>query len=76
MDALGWQDRHQAYQGLRATLHAHPAGAALEEMASSGPSCRCSSAASTMRGWDPTGQPHKARHTAELLAPIWHHFAS
>ena len=27
-------------------------------------------------GWDPTGQPHKARHTAEFLAPIWHHFAS
>ena len=36
MDALGWDDRHKAYQGLRTTLHALRDRLTLEEMAQLG----------------------------------------
>jgi len=36
MDALGWDDRYQAYEGLRTTLHALRDRLTLEEMAQLG----------------------------------------
>ena len=76
MDALGWDDRHKAYQGLRTTLHALRDRLTLEEMAQPGAQLPLLIRGVYYEGWNPTGQPHKARHTAEFLAPIAHRFAS
>jgi len=76
MDALGWDDRHQAYQGLRTTLHALRDRLTLAEMAQLGAQLPLLIRGVYYEGWDPTGQPHKARHTAEFLAPIGHHCAA
>lgn len=75
MDTLGWDDRHQAYQGLRTTLHALRDRLTLEEMAQLGTQLPLLIRGVYYEGWDPTGQPHETRHAAAFLAPIRHHFA-
>jgi uncharacterized protein (DUF2267 family) len=75
MDALGWDDRHQAYQGLRVTLHALRDRLTLEEMAQLAAQLPLLIRGVYYEGWDPTGQPQKTRHAAAFLAPIRHHFA-
>jgi uncharacterized protein (DUF2267 family) len=75
MDALGWDDRHQTYQGLRTTLHALRDRLTLEDMAQLGAQLPLLIRDVYYEGWDPTGQPHTTRHAAAFLAPIRHHFA-
>jgi uncharacterized protein (DUF2267 family) len=75
MNALGWEDHHQAYQGLHTTQHALRDRLTLKEMAQLGAQLPLLIRGVYYEGWDPTSQPHKTRHAAAFLAPIRHHFA-
>jgi uncharacterized protein (DUF2267 family) len=75
MQALGWDDRHKTYQGLRVTLHTLRDLLTIEETAQLGAQLPLLIRGGYYEGWDPTGKPHKARHKEEFLAPIRHHFA-
>ena len=75
MDALEWDDRHKAYQALRATLQAVRDRLTTDEIAHLGAQLPLLIRGVYYEGWDPTSIPHKARHKEEFLAPIRHHFA-
>jgi len=74
MQELGWEDRHKAYMALRTTLHALRDRLTLEETAQFGAQLPILIRGLYYEGWNPTGQPHKVRHTFEFLAPIRDYF--
>ena len=67
----GWQDRHLAYVGLRATLHALRDRLTVEEVAELGAQLPMLVRGFYYEGWDPTGKPTRDRHVEEFLARIW-----
>jgi uncharacterized protein (DUF2267 family) len=75
MQVLGWDDRHKAYEGLRATLQALRDQLTTDEIAHLGAQLPLLIRGVYYEGWNPAGQSHKARHKEEFLAPIRHHFA-
>jgi uncharacterized protein (DUF2267 family) len=66
----GWQDRHLAYLGLRATLHALRDRLTVEEAAELAAQLPMLVRGFYYEGWDPTGKPVRARHQEEFLARI------
>jgi uncharacterized protein (DUF2267 family) len=74
MQALGWEDRHKAYGGLRTTLHALRDRLTPEETAQFGAQLPMLIRGLYYEGWTPTGKPDKVRHKVAFLAPIRDHF--
>lgn len=74
MEELGWEDRHKAYAGLRATLHALRDRLPVEEAVQFGAQLPMLIRGLYYEGWTPAGKPDKVRHTAAFLAPIREHF--
>jgi uncharacterized protein (DUF2267 family) len=74
MRELGWEDRHQAYEGLRVTLQTLRDRLTVEEAAQLGAQLPLLQRGTFYEGWHPTGHPTKERHLEAFLAPIWVHF--
>jgi uncharacterized protein (DUF2267 family) len=70
MDILGWQDRHLAYLGLRATLHALRDRLTVDEAAELAAQFPMLVRGFYYEGWDPTGKPVRERHREQFLARI------
>jgi uncharacterized protein (DUF2267 family) len=71
---LGWEDRHQAYEGLRVTLQALRDRLTIEEAAQLGAQLPLLLRGTYYEGWRPTGHPTKERHVEAFLSPIRAHF--
>ena len=71
---LGWEDRHQAYEGLRITLQTLRDRLTVEEAAQLGAQLPLLLRGTFYEGWNPTGHPTKERHLEAFLAPIRAHF--
>jgi uncharacterized protein (DUF2267 family) len=67
----GWQDRHLAYDGLRATLHALRDRLTVEEVAQLAAQLPMLVRGFYYEGWDPTGAPARDRRQEAFLARIW-----
>ena len=67
----GWQDRHLAYLGLRATLHALRDRLTVEEAAELAAQLPMLVRGFYYEGWDPSGKPTRDRRQEEFLARIW-----
>ena len=74
MSELGWEDRHQAYEGLRVTLQTLRDHLTLEEAAQLGAQLPLLLRGTFYERWNPTGRPTKERHLEAFLAPIRAHF--
>jgi uncharacterized protein (DUF2267 family) len=70
MEALGWDDRHKAWEGLRATLHALRDRLTVEEAVHLGAQLPLLVRGIYYDGWRPSVTPHKERHLEAFLAPI------
>jgi uncharacterized protein (DUF2267 family) len=70
---LGWEDRHQAYEGLRVTLQTLRDRLTVEEAAQFGAQLPLLLRGAYYEGWVP-GHPSKERHLEAFLAPIQAHF--
>jgi uncharacterized protein (DUF2267 family) len=71
---LGWEDRHQAYEGLRVTLQTLRDRLTSEEAAQLGAQLPLLLRGTYYEGWHPTGHPTKERHLTAFLVPIRAHF--
>jgi uncharacterized protein (DUF2267 family) len=71
MEIGGWQDRHLAYSGLRATLHALRDRLTIEETAELAAQLPMLVRGFYYEGWDPTGAPVRDRSQEAFLARIW-----
>jgi uncharacterized protein (DUF2267 family) len=74
MELMVWPDRHRAYHGMFATLHALRDRLTVQEVAHLG-----SQLPMLIRGfyyddWDPAGKPLKERSKAEFLGYITRYF--
>jgi uncharacterized protein (DUF2267 family) len=70
MHVEGWDDRHRAYQAMRATLHALRDRLTVEEVAHLGAQLPMLMRGFYYEGWDPTGKPLKLRHKDQFLEHI------
>ena len=70
MQLLAVNDRHVAYQALRATLHALRDWLTVEEVAQLGAQLPMLVRGFYYEGWDPTAKPLKMRHAEAFLAYI------
>ena len=71
---LGWEDRHQAYEGLRITLQTLRDRLTVEEAAQLSAQLPLLLRGTFYEGWNPTGHPTKERRLEAFLAPIRAHF--
>lgn len=67
---MGWEDRHRAYLGLRATLHALRDRLIMEEAIQLGAQLPMLIRGFYYDGWTPSGKPVKERHKDQFLAHI------
>jgi uncharacterized protein (DUF2267 family) len=74
MEELGWQDRHEIYSPMKATLHALRDGLTVEEVAQLGAQLPMLIRGFYYEGWDPTGKPLKVRQKEQFLAQIEQQF--
>jgi uncharacterized protein (DUF2267 family) len=74
MELMGWQDRHRAYQGMFATLHALRDRLTVEEVAHLGAQLPMLIRGFYYDGWSPAGKPLRERHKAEFLDYISRYF--
>jgi uncharacterized protein (DUF2267 family) len=70
MEIQGADDRHRAYIGLRATLHALRDRLTVEEVAELSAQLPMLVRGFYYEGWDPTSKPVRERHWDEFLARI------
>jgi uncharacterized protein (DUF2267 family) len=70
MEELSWQDRHRAYQALRAVLHALRDRLTVEETADLGAQLPMLIRGLFYEGWNPRGKPVKERKKEDFLAHI------
>src|ERR687892_857998 len=70
MQVLGTEDRHKAYDALRATLHARRDRLTVEEVAQLGAQLPMLIRGFYYEGWDPTRKPVKLRDREEFLSLV------
>src|SRR6516164_10540951 len=70
LERLGWQDRHRAYQALRAVLHALRDRLPVEQVAALAAQLPMLVRGIYYEGWHPHGKPVKERHKEEFLAHV------
>ncbi|HLP88214.1 MAG TPA: DUF2267 domain-containing protein [Nostocaceae cyanobacterium] len=71
---LGWENKHQVFQGLRATLHALRDRLTVEEAAHLGAQLPILLGGFYYENWRPGGKPHKERTKEEFLQHIRDYF--
>ena len=76
MEELGWDDKHRAYQALRASLHALRDRLTIEEVAELGAQLPMLVRGLYFEGWTPSGKPVKERHKEDFLSHIGDQFKS
>jgi uncharacterized protein (DUF2267 family) len=74
MEVLGCQDRHMAYQAMRATLHALRDRLRVDEVAQLGAQLPMLIRGFYYEGWDPSDKPLRERHRAQFLERIEREF--
>lgn len=70
MNELGWEDRHRAYYGLRAVLHALRDRLTVNEAAHLGAQLPLLIRGAYYEGWHPAHKPVKERTKGQFLAHI------
>src|SRR5258708_3302805 len=70
MDRLSWEDRHRAYQALRAVLHALRGRLSVDHAAALAAQLPLLVRGIYYEGWHPHGKPLKERHKQEFLIHI------
>lgn len=70
MAELGWNDRHRAYQALRAVLHAVRDRLTIDEAADLGAQLPMLIRGMFYEGWNPADTPVQGRRREDFLAPI------
>jgi uncharacterized protein (DUF2267 family) len=73
-EELRWDDQHQAYLALRATLHALRDRLTVEEAAHLGAQLPMLVRGFYYEGWGPAGKPVKDRHKEEFCAHVQEYF--
>jgi uncharacterized protein (DUF2267 family) len=74
MEELWWEDQHQAYLALRATLHALRDRLTVDEAAHLGAQLPMLIRGFYYEGWSPAGKPVKERHKEEFCAHVKEYF--
>jgi uncharacterized protein (DUF2267 family) len=72
MNEMGWQDRHCAYQSMRAVLHALRDRLSVDQAAALGAQLPLLVRGIYYEGWHPHGKPLKERRKEEFLAHVAH----
>lgn len=70
MEELDWDDRHRAYQALRAVLHAVRDRLTIDEAADLGAQLPMLLRGMYYEGWNPADTPIPGRRREDFLAPI------
>jgi uncharacterized protein (DUF2267 family) len=71
---LRWEDQHQAYLALRATLHALRDRLTIDEVTHLGAQLPMLIRGFYYEGWSPAGKPTKERHKEEFCAHVKAYF--
>jgi uncharacterized protein (DUF2267 family) len=70
MRIMEWKDRRQAYQALRATLHALRDWLTIDEVAQLGAELPMLVRGIYYEGWDPGNKPMRGRHKRDFMSAI------
>ena len=73
---LNWDDRHRAYLGLRATLHALRDRLTIDEVTQLSAQLPMLIRRFYFEGWDPSGKPLRERHKEQFLERIQQELSS